>query len=282
MEYNLNVWRRGDQRAVHKPLLLLYVLSEYQKGHDRLFSYPKEIDPALKELLIEFGPYRTSHHTEYPFWRLQNDGFWALQNHENVRIRASSTDAIKSDLVRYNVLGGFSKKHFKDIKINNNLKKLVTSLLENFFPESIHDDLVEKLDIDSNFISRNKRNPQFRNDVLIAYEYSCAICGFDCRLGQIPVGLEAAHIKWHQNNGPSSVENGIAMCALHHKLFDRGVLTIDLNNKIIFSRKANGGKTFIEQFDSLNHKEFKKPKFGAPPNPEYILWHHQNIFNDQL
>ena len=28
---NITIWRKGEQRAPHKPLLLLYVLSQYQR-----------------------------------------------------------------------------------------------------------------------------------------------------------------------------------------------------------------------------------------------------------
>ncbi|PHM57387.1 HNH nuclease [Xenorhabdus hominickii] len=72
---NLSVWRKGDQRAPHKPLLLLYVLSQYQKGHVRLFDYGKEIDLPLLELLDNFDPRRKSHYPVLPFWRLRGDGF---------------------------------------------------------------------------------------------------------------------------------------------------------------------------------------------------------------
>ncbi|EEA5787172.1 HNH endonuclease, partial [Salmonella enterica subsp. enterica serovar Lattenkamp] len=32
---NITIWRKGEQRAPHKPLLLLHVLSHYRQGHDR-------------------------------------------------------------------------------------------------------------------------------------------------------------------------------------------------------------------------------------------------------
>ena len=35
---NITIWRKGEQRAPHKPLLLLYVLSQYQRGHARMFD----------------------------------------------------------------------------------------------------------------------------------------------------------------------------------------------------------------------------------------------------
>lgn len=49
---------------------------------------------------------------------------------------------------------------------------------------------------------RKVRDPLFRQQVLRAYNYECAICGFNMRHDNASVGLEAAHIKWKQFGGP--------------------------------------------------------------------------------
>jgi len=69
----ITVWKRGEQRAPHKPLLLLYALARNRQDVDRFIPYT-EVDERLRQLLIDFGPTRKSYHPEYPFWRLQNDG----------------------------------------------------------------------------------------------------------------------------------------------------------------------------------------------------------------
>jgi putative restriction endonuclease len=74
--------------------------------------------------------------------------------------------------------------------------------------------------------------------VLTAYQFQCAGCGFNVRVGDLLVFLEAAHIKWHQAGGPDSEANGVALCALHHKLFDRGAFTLSKDMKIQVSEKA--------------------------------------------
>ena len=279
MELNLNVWKRGDQRAVHKPLLLLYVLSQYQKGHDRFFTY-EEIDKPVRDLLIEFGPYRQAHHPEYPFWRLQNDGIWELKNHEKAQPRASNTDVKKTELLKYNVAGGLTEKEFDEI-IRNKEKMALTigELLEQFFPETVHENIVEKLDIQEYLSKPQKRDPDFRHKVLTAYGYRCAVCGFDCRLGHSPVGLEAAHIKWHQSKGPSKLGNGVALCSLHHRGLDRGVFTLTDDYKVAISSLAYGGKKFADFMYRFNEKTITLP-IAANDYPEkiYIEWHNKNIF----
>jgi putative restriction endonuclease len=52
------------------------------------------------------------------------------------------------------------------------------------------------------------------------------MCGFDGALGRYPVGIEAAHVRWHSQEGPDEIPNALALCALHHALFDLGVVGI--------------------------------------------------------
>ena len=73
----LNVWRRGDERAPHKPLLVLYALGQLQAGVDRLIPFD-QLEKPLERLLEDFGPPRTSPHPELPFYHLQNDGVWEI------------------------------------------------------------------------------------------------------------------------------------------------------------------------------------------------------------
>lgn len=73
---DMTIWRKGEQRAPHKPLLLLYVLAGYQQGHGRLFDYASEVRDNLRSLLERFGPQRAQYRPDMPFWRLQGDGFW--------------------------------------------------------------------------------------------------------------------------------------------------------------------------------------------------------------
>ncbi|WP_422463000.1 MULTISPECIES: hypothetical protein [unclassified Endozoicomonas] len=145
MELYLNVWKRGSQRAVHKPLLLLYVLSQYQKGHERFFTYA-EIDKPLKELLIEFGP-SNAQNTSVPFWRLQNDSFWELKNHEQV-VPNSSGDAKKSELIEYNVAGGFIESVYNAlVQDKAQIAHIVCDLLDEYFLPKVHGVIVDRLDI---------------------------------------------------------------------------------------------------------------------------------------
>jgi putative restriction endonuclease len=57
--------------------------------------------------------------------------------------------------------------------------------------------------------------------VLAAYRTQCALCRL--RHGEL---LDAAHIKEDSEGGEPVVPNGIAMCVLHHKAFDKFVVGV--------------------------------------------------------
>ena len=50
---DLTVWSSGDQRAPHKPLLVLYALGRYQRGGPAEIPFA-EVGRDLTELLKEF------------------------------------------------------------------------------------------------------------------------------------------------------------------------------------------------------------------------------------
>jgi hypothetical protein len=55
----LNTWRQGNQRAPHKPLLVLYALGRWQAGQEDVTF--RQVEPDLTALLREFGQ-RTQGH----------------------------------------------------------------------------------------------------------------------------------------------------------------------------------------------------------------------------
>ena len=50
----MRVWQRGDRRAVHKPLLVLFALSRIAAGDTGMIDW-NLAEPHLKELLEEFA-----------------------------------------------------------------------------------------------------------------------------------------------------------------------------------------------------------------------------------
>lgn len=276
----LKVWQRGDERAPHKPLLVLYAIGKLLRGEGRLLPY-SEVDEKLGSLLKEFGPNRKTFHPEFPFWRLQNDGIWKIPGAESIDV-SKRGDVRRGDLFRYKVAGGFTEDVTRQLQDDSSMVlDVVQIMLEGHFPDSIHEDILQATGIDLTFKSsgRQKRDPNFRAKVLKAYEYRCAVCGFDIRLGLRPIALEAAHIKWRQAKGPDLVVNGLALCSLHHKLFDRGAFTLSNELEILVSDDANGNAGFHEWLMRFHGEKLSFPQRNSfCPSELYIDWHDREVF----
>jgi putative restriction endonuclease len=283
---NLTVWKQGSKRAPHKPLLALYALSCAIQQDKRLLPF-SELNAKLLELLYEFGPPQKTYRPEYPFWRMQKDGIWEVKSPEPVEWQlTSSGDAKKSQLLQHNAHGGFPETIYKLLKKDPSLfSNVVQKLLEDNFPPSIHEDILQAVGIDlsAGITTIKRRDPDFRNRVLRAYENRCAICGFDIRMDHTPICLEAAHIKWHTAGGPDVEKNGLALCTLHHKLFDRGAFTFSENMKILVSDRANGSEAFNKWLLNYHGQRLTTPNRTIyQPSMSFRSWHVREVFKGEV
>lgn len=253
----LSQWKRANEQAPHKPLLLLLALSDLHNAGRRWLPF-SEVEQRLPGLLREFGPRRTQANANYPFWRLQTDGIWTVRDAERFT-RNSSGDVSTGQLRSAHAEGGFTDETYRLLKQQPGLLgDLVSRILETHFPETMHDDIRQALGLDTLYemaaaqpaADRRVRDPRFRELVLNAYGRQCAICGFQLRMGDALVGLDAAHIQWHQAGGPAIVQNGLALCVLHHKLFDRGVFTVLEGLTVAVSELAKGAAVLGDALSS--------------------------------
>lgn len=277
----VRIWRRAGQRAVSKPLLMLLALAKCTQGERELrFA---DIDPVMQDLLREFGPSRSSYHPEYPFWRLQNDGLWEVEDADDLPTRESNTDARRSVLLDKNSAGRFPKAVYDLFAADRQLvADVVHSLLDAHFAQSMHDEILSAvgLSIDWTTSRRQRRDPAFRDRVLRAYEHRCAICGLQINLGSSEIGLEAAHIRWHQAGGADRESNGLALCVMHHKLFDRGALTVSENKlTVMVSEHVYGGGGFGDWVMSFHNHPIESPDRSAyRPDSASLRWHWEQVF----
>ena len=282
----INVWRRGGQRAPHKPLLLLMTLARVQRGESRLAPFAS-IEEPLTTLLREFGPQRQSYHPEFPFWRLQNDGdFWEVPERDTVHSALGDRqggDVPKSILRDHGVSGGFSTDVDAYLRQHPELvNQLAARLLEEHFPGTYTDDLLNAVGMP--FVvepraGRRPRDPGFRDHILRIYSYRCAVCGYDGRLGHAVLGVEAAHIKWHAASGPDSADNGVALCAMHHKLLDRGALGLTDDLRIQVSQEVHGNDAVDDLIVRYHNQPLLLPQSGQPrPATPHIHWHTREVF----
>ena len=279
----LKIWKRTGERAPHKPLLVLYAIGKLLRDDDRMVRY-SEIDDKLGNLLREFGPGQAHPGTQYPFWRLQNDEIWEVSDADKIGQTASG-DALKSDLVDYKVSGGFHEEIAYKLKNNRRLtSEIIQSLLDAHFPSSFHEDILLSVGIEFPLHPSmpQTRDPNFRAKILKAYEYKCAVCGCDVRLRNQPVALEASHIRWRQAEGPDTEVNGLALCSLHHKLFDRGAFTLSQRLEVLVSDDAHGTVGFEEWLMNFHGITINFPQRQSYyPDEDFIGWHIKEVFKGE-
>ena len=146
------------------------------------------------------------------------------------------------------------------------------------FPASMHQEILQTVEIPTFVIEPQPSNPNFQSDVMNAYKEKCAVCGFRVRFENQPIALEVTYIKSPKAGGPDAEENGLALCSLHHELFNKGAFTLSENLHVLVSKHTKGKGTE----DWL--KKFHGEKMKFPPHQIYYPrihftdWHFRNRF----
>jgi putative restriction endonuclease len=282
---SIRQWSRNGERAPHKPLLILAALAQLQRTGTSTLRFA-DAEANLVQLLSEFGTPSTKPTPEYPFHRLQNDnGLWIVD--------AGGADVgdVKSKLRATNAAGSFTPEFEAALQADPGLCVLIaTILLYENWPDTQHADICQMvgLDIDAleesavhtNVKKLRRRDPEFRKIVLMAYESRCAVCGYDGRLGNEAVGLDAAHVRWWAFDGPDDIGNGLCLCGFHHKLLDRGVLGLGPDATVTVSAHFVGrGRAAEDLVMRLVGQELLPPQRGHElPRPEHVEWHTAQVF----
>ncbi|MER6628816.1 phosphorothioated DNA-binding restriction endonuclease [Streptomyces sp. NPDC000987] len=279
----LRQWGRSGTRAPHKPLLLLYALGRFQRDAEDGLRY-SAVEQDLQRLLTEYGPpNRTT--PAYPFHHLVSDGVWEVRTDRGPGSPGSGV----GDLRRTGAVGRLAPELRAALRREPELLGQVARLLLDLhFPPSLHGELCEAVglelepaELQQPSTARRQRDPRMRERVLIAYEYRCAFCGYDGRIGTVPVGLEAAHVRWWAFGGPDDTENGLCLCSLHHKLFDKGVLGVGDDHRILVSQRFVGHSAAArEHVTALAGRPLVGPQPGARPvAAAHREWHTRQVFH---
>lgn len=123
---------------------------------------------------------------------------------------------------------------------------------------------------------RGMQQMQFRAALLEIYGGKCAFTGLS-----FETGLDACHIiPWENASEAQKMDlrNGILLNSFHHRLFDRGLITITRDHKITvcLGKKlhafTDADKYMVER---LSETKMQCPQKGLRPLPEYISKHNE-------
>ena len=117
----------------------------------------------------------------------------------------------------------------------------------------------------------------FRDTVLASYNFSCALCRMS-----LPMMLNASHIiPWAvDKQRRADPRNGMCLCVLHDRAFDRGLITVSEDFKIAVSREIK--TPHASKLHRIGLLEIEGEKINLPDrfgsDPEALAYHREKIF----
>lgn len=81
-------------------------------------------------------------------------------------------------------------------------------------------------------VSKKLRDNSFQRRVLTSYSFKCAICSLQLKL------IDAAHIvPVSHERSTDETRNGVALCSIHHRAYDVGLVAFDSSYNVIHNEK---------------------------------------------
>lgn len=125
-------------------------------------------------------------------------------------------------------------------------------------------------------VSRPFRDKSFMYNVRAAYENRCAMTGLRLINGGGRPEVQTAHIQPVAEKGPDSIRNGLALSGTVHWMFDRGLISIGDDYKILIAENhvPDDALRLLNQSRTINLPS--DPAFY--PNALFLKFHRDKIF----
>jgi putative restriction endonuclease len=308
----LNTNRTHGIIAPHKPILLLSVLQAFA---NRLYNSPKiYITPELVALFkANWNVLVRSNHDcriSYPFYYLKSDKFWKLipnAGFDNVNemgsimksfstLKAAVNHALideelfwlmKDDESNALLTALLLDEYFSLTKINFlNTTKEQFKIFDEIEGKILCEDpvaygkeireLIEEKNEEEIFL----RGSMFKREIPKIYNNTCCISGMKIDATLNISMIDACHIVPFSESYNDTVSNGIALCPNLHRAFDRGLIGVNENCKVIISSAFKEDQTNYS-IRIFEHQQLLLPKEKSfYPMAANFSWHRKNIFKE--
>lgn len=283
---SLRQHQRAGRRSPHKPLLVLLSLGRLTTTGSSAVPW-SVAEQHLADLLADFGPPSRAGRSQsvaYPFTRLRNDGLWEL----DADVPMDRVTGLAP------VVGRLPSAVETLLTADQDLVAAVArELVTSNFPGTMAPDVLLSVGLDPDWVLHDapgvpatavrpgrRRDPAWRAAVLQVWDRQCAFCAFDGTIGGAVAALEAAHVRWFSFDGPDDLDNGLALCVLHHKLFDLGAIGLDDDLHLVvapsFSARTESGRRVYD----LHGRALVPRRRGAvAPAAVHVRWHRTEVFH---
>lgn len=243
----------------------------------------------------------------YPFFYMKSEGFWELKPqagfshidkmgslvksftnlHAAVEYAQLDKDLVKllNDAPSANVLLQFLlDEYFPETKSNlsgGGTSGLMDDYQDKFFNEPAEEyrskaqELLEQHEDEEIFL----RGSVFKREIPRVYNSSCCISGMKVDSTYNISMIDACHIVPFSESYDDTVTNGIALCPNLHRAFDRGMISISPDYKVMVSDQ------FLEEGD-YPIRQYQGRRISLPANSKYwpkrenLEWHNHKVLKE--
>lgn len=297
--------------APHKPILLLSVCQAFEQ---KLFASTRiYLSPELVALFkVNWNLLVTTKHDcriTYPFFYMKSEGFWRLVTFPGYSNFITANTVIKG----FNQLKAIVDYAEIDVDLFLLLtdpasnKILQQFLLDEYFPSTkkniaqyaveqdklfdelegkiLNEDAVEYRAEISELLKQNDeeevylRGSMFKREIPKIYNNSCCISGMRIVATANISMVDACHIVPFSESYDDTITNGITLCPNLHRAFDRGLIGIDGEYRVLVSKgfKEVDSGYGITRFEGKQILLPRERKYW--PAQEKLAWHNVHVLN---
>lgn len=296
--------------APHKPILLLSVLQAFQRGFitgNRIYITPELVGLFKTNWsLLVITPHDCRF--SYPFFYMKSAFFWKLvpkYGFESVELNGAimksfsslnaaidyavieeeladfMSDQTINAVLQHVLLDTYFEKTKDKLRSGNNLQFSLFDAIENKIlsePSVLYKQEMHVLMQEKNEEEIYLRGSVFRREIPKIYNNTCCISGMRVDAMVSVSMIDACHIIPFSVGYDDTISNGIALCPNLHRAFDRGLIAIDDDYRVMVSPNLAeiSSPYSIKAFES---KQINLPSITAyHPIKQNFEWHRENVY----
>jgi len=304
-----SIWNEATLRkAPHKPILLLAVIDLISRG---VFDSPVlsvtddlvEANELFNGYWRRVAPLGHTSSIAFPFSRLNNAPFWELISAGGKTVEVGQLNITNvTQLRQHAVAGQLDNELFQYMQSADSRDALRGTLLAAHFSAEAQVALSEQIAINDEAYTYSQslykkaheplvkevieaqqyqpvvRDQGFRRVVVAAYDHRCTLCGLRIITPEGHTAVDAAHIVPWSKSQNDDVRNGMALCKLCHWAFDRGMVGVTRDYKVITARQIGVDPNVPGVLQTMAGRGVLPPtERGLWPAQEFLGWHRKEF-----
>lgn len=288
--------------APYKPFLLLSVIELIEQGDIRENRIP--LSYGLIDTFHRYTAFTPTWNSKInnPFFHLKTDGFWHLHP-ETLNNRSANSTPTLRQLLNAAVSASFDDRLFLFLTNPQHRETIRQTIIDTYFAHLRHTletHIAETQQIGAQrqlLIQHVEEHPfsyqitetpivqesptrsaAFRREIMRMYNYTCAVCQLRIFTTSGESVTEAAHIIPFSISQNDDVRNGISLCKLHHWAFDKGLISVSENYRVMIARLIESEGPVESMLSVFRNSAVLLPEHDQLyPSQHALDWHRENI-----